>query len=87
MSTESPEELYRRENAKRGYPMRPLASRGGAREVKCPACKAIRPIVRRLAKKTGARSKMECSECHYKWNSMAKAFQPGRSIYAHELWA
>ena len=86
MSTESPEELYRRENAKRAYPMRPLASRGGAREVKCPACKAARPIVRRLAKKAGGMAKVECSECHYKWRSAAKALQPGRSIYVPELW-
>lgn len=76
MSTESPEELYRRENAKRGYPMRPLA-RCRDREPKCPECEATNPVVTRLARVEGGKARLECRKCHYSWRSVARAFQPG----------
>ena len=68
----TPEELYRQENAKRGYPMRKLAS-GVHQKTKCPQCGSSQLSFGKKTKHCGQLARwMFCGECSHSWKSTTR---------------
>jgi len=68
-----PIELYRLENAKRGYPMRVLAVKP-PKEAKCPNCQSTELEVKRYLQ---AKTYVRCTGCSHEWYSRCKALKLG----------